>query len=199
MEKFVIILLSLLSLHGYAQIPTECCWAQHGFYLGFSVMNQDLGDNTIYRPMALYYHHSNSLTKRNEKNIFSVYYEPQVNPVFFHKKLNIELGVNLGLSFYRKLSGHVYAYASIGSGPHFINSRTHRQAPGFIFSDNLAVGIKKQMTTQIHTWEFNFQLRFRHISNAGLQVPNGGINNSFMIIGLTRYIKRRNNTAPQSF
>ena len=76
----------------------------------------------------------------------------------------------------------------LGSGPHYINAQTQRQAKGFIFSDNLAAGIRLPLPAHL-AGEFNIQYRLRHISNAGLKSPNGGINNGFLVVGFTRALK----------
>ncbi|HUR30281.1 MAG TPA: acyloxyacyl hydrolase, partial [Saprospiraceae bacterium] len=73
--------------------------------------------------------------------------------------------------------------------PHYINTVTERQAQGFIFSDNLTFGLRKQLPSRKNNYELNIQYRFRHISNAGLSYPNKGINNGFLILGITK-VKR---------
>jgi hypothetical protein len=74
-------------------------------------------------------------------------------------------------------------YAAIGSGPHYITVETDRQARGFIFSDNFELGSAYNFE-RINT-AFLLKFRFRHISNAGLKEPNGGIDNFFVIAGLS--------------
>ncbi|MBM3441042.1 MAG: acyloxyacyl hydrolase, partial [Bacteroidetes bacterium] len=49
-----------------------------------------------------------------------------------------------------------------------------RQARGFIFSDNAFGGVNLKCAK--HTW-IDLRIGFRHISNAGLREPNGGVNN----------------------
>ena len=158
----------------------------YGIHFGYSVFDQDINQYD-YEPYLLMYHHSIPLTRKNDVNVFSIYLEPQINPVLFDHKLNIEFGLNAGLIFSRKISRALFMYVMLGSGPHYINAQTQRQAKGFIFSDNIAAGIRVPMPSHL-AGELNIQTRLRHISNAGLKSPNGGINNLFLVIGYTKRI-----------
>lgn len=187
MQKFVIILILICILfQTEAQESFSCCRPFHSLHIGFTIIDQNFDDRSIYRPAAMLYYNSISLTKRNAENVFSFYYEPQLNPIIFKKKLKIEFGVNAGLSFYRKLGHGINGFISCGTGPHYINTATERQAQGFIFSDNLIIGLRKQLPSRNNSYEFTIQYRFRHISNAGLSYPNQGINNGFLIFGITK-------------
>ena len=72
----------------------------------------------------------------------------------------------------------------LGSGPHFITADVKRQAKGFIFSDNAALGFMKSLEKK--ALFLNFQMRWRHISNAGLKDPNGGVDSWNVLIGISR-------------
>ncbi len=92
-----------------------------------------------------------------------------------------EFGLNLGLQFRQPITDALGATVAVGSGPHFITVETGKQANGFIFSDNFEAGI------QYHIASLNTTIvakgRYRHISNAGLAEPNGGIDNFFLVLG----------------
>ena len=92
-----------------------------------------------------------------------------------------EFGFNAGLRYHLGLTPFLELNAAIGSGPHFISVQTRRQADGFIFSDNMEIGFTYFMPVRT---TINVKARFRHISNAGLQAPNGGIDNLFVVIGI---------------
>ncbi|HVK97333.1 MAG TPA: acyloxyacyl hydrolase, partial [Flavisolibacter sp.] len=98
--------------------------------------------------------------------------------------LDIEFGTNIGIRYYQKLNEKFYLYQMIGSGPHFITGEVSRQAKGFIFSDNIGVGVLHQINKQ--DLFINFQAQFRHVSNAGLKRPNGGINTYNFLIGVSK-------------
>lgn len=95
-----------------------------------------------------------------------------------------ELGMNLGLQLESGIRGtNATIYMGAGTGPQYLSEATHRQSEGFIFSSNLFMGITYRFSAM---YELDLRTAFRHISNAGLQLPNGGINNSMVGVGLFR-------------
>jgi hypothetical protein len=64
-------------------------------------------------------------------------------------------------------------YLTISTGPHYVSGTPQRQANGFIFSDNFAGGINVRLTKNLYA---DLRSGIRHISNAGLRTPNGGVN-----------------------
>ncbi len=94
-----------------------------------------------------------------------------------------ELGVNVGISIRKSPANKPYSYyLALSSGPHYTSDTPGRQTPGFIFSDNLFVGLDYEVFTNANV---SFQFGFRHISNAGISNPNGGINNVIGKIGVS--------------
>lgn len=92
----------------------------------------------------------------------------------FELKNGIEFGLNCGLiARYRPLQ-QLGIYAGLSAGPHYVSATPARQARGFIFSDNAFAGM--QVKCAEDTW-IDLRIGFRHISNAGLREPNGGVNN----------------------
>ena len=161
----------------------------YGFHVGYSV-NQVYNYASLYRPFILLFFNGFPLHSRHDEKFFSLYYEPQFNPVIFNNTLEVEFGINLGLSYTWKLGNRLQSFISLGTGPHYITVALPRQAPGFSFSDNIALGIERQIFLAAHSYNLNVQYRYRHVSNAGLRIPNGGINNGFLIVGLTREIQK---------
>lgn len=85
-----------------------------------------------------------------------------------------EFGINGGFMFRWKLWQEAFnLYFLISSGPHFVSHAPERQSTGYIFSDNFFVGIQIKLAPKLY---FDFRPGFRHISNAELQFPNGGVN-----------------------
>lgn len=107
--------------------------------------------------------------------------QPQYNLTKFRHIDNIaneingyEFGVNAGVLIRRVLFGEVlYLYGLISSGPHYVSGTPQRQADGFIFSDNFLLGLNVKLLEKIY---LDLRSGFRHISNAGLNHPNGGVN-----------------------
>lgn len=127
--------------------------------------------------------------KKMNKSSLDLVFMPQINTTTFKKEdknmeqsRGFETGINVGISLRRNSSSNKSSYfATLSSGPHYVSETPSRQTPGFIFSDNLFLGLDYALISQIHT---SFQLGFRHISNAGIQNPNGGVNNIIGKLGI---------------
>ncbi len=146
--------------------------------IGYSVWDELLPEGDYYSPLTIL---GNYLLWTHHR--LKLYAESQLTKVSspLRARTNYEFGLNLGFSFdfihTRKLSMN----AAIGAGPHYITINTGLQARGFIFSDNFEIGAAYNLF-DINTVVL-LKMRFRHISNAGLNEPNGGIDNLFIIGG----------------
>lgn len=144
--------------------------------------------NTDYKTIYLIYDYSRSFKVPHKKDFVAWYAEPQFNFVKAGStpdgSLDYEFGMNLGIRNYVKINEGFYFYQMLGSGPHYISAEVGRQANGFIFSDNLALGTFLRLTKK--NLFLNFQYVQRHISNANLKSPNGGVNSYNFVIGLSR-------------
>ena len=98
---------------------------------------------------------------------------------------DVEIGLNFGVSYTQPLFYKLKLTAAIGTGPHFISLNTSRQAHGFLFSDNIELGLAYPVSKMI---DVNLKARYRHISNAGFKDPNGGIENLFFVLGITQFL-----------
>lgn len=152
---------------------------------GYSIINEILPEGYYYNPQTLL----GSIDIWQKKK-FSLYSELQLVQAFdnFNKETDYEFGLNLGFMFSQLLFKRLLLTTAIGSGPHYVTVDTGRQAKGFIFSDNVELGLSYELR-KFHTI-LNTKLRFRHISNAGLKEPNGGIDNLFLILGVARNLNR---------
>lgn len=132
--------------------------------------------------------YSSSFKAPKKKDFLGWYLEPQFNFVkgdYTPKgSLDYEFGSNLGIRNYVKINEGFYFYQMLGSGPHYVSAKIGRQASGFIFSDNLALGTFLRLNAK--GLFLNFQYVQRHISNAGLKDPNGGVNSYNFVVGLSR-------------
>ena len=145
----------------------------------------EINIDTKYNPIFFAGDFSWQFGKRERKEFLAFYLEPQFNLVATEKPLDIEFGTNIGLRYYQRISTKFLLYEMLGSGPHFITADLPRQAKGFIFSDNLAIGFFKEVSHQKSLY-LNFQFRVRHISNAGTKLPNAGVNTLNVLIGLSK-------------
>lgn len=116
---------------------------------------------------------------KTHKGKLTVFIEPQFNPVF-NPESDFEFGLGLGLQYQYPIMDKLSAYALAGAGPHYISVVTDDQANGFVFSDMVGVGLYYHLTERS---AINVGYRFRHVSNAGMEMPNEGINSNFGVIG----------------
>lgn len=94
----------------------------------------------------------------------------------------IEFGVNAGVLIRRMLIEEaLYLSGLISLGPQYVSGTPQRQADGFIFSDKFLIGLNVKLLENIY---FYFRSGFRHISNAGLNHPNGGVNDLVLSVGV---------------
>ena len=84
------------------------------------------------------------------------------------------------MKYTHSLTGRLTAYLMGSVGPHYISLKTVDQASGFIFADTVGAGFYYRIT---ESSAINIGYRFRHASNAGLKMPNGGINTNFCTVG----------------
>lgn len=144
--------------------------------------------NTDYQIYYLVGDYSKSFKVPQKKDFVAWYAEPQFNFVKATStpegSIDYEFGLNLGIRNYVKINDGFYFYQMLGSGPHYISAEVGRQANGFIFSDNLALGTFLRLNKK--GLFLNFQYVQRHISNANLKSPNGGVNSYNFVIGLSR-------------
>jgi Lipid A 3-O-deacylase (PagL) len=98
-----------------------------------------------------------------------------------------EFGLNFGFLYQQPMFNNIKLTGAIATGPNYITLNTSRQAHGFIFSDNVELGLVYAASKRL---DINLKARYRHISNAGLESPNGGIDNLFLIIGLTKHFSK---------
>lgn len=109
---------------------------------------------------------------------YSIYRYDSKNPI----EKGMEAGINGGFI----LSWHdrhktISTYIAIHAGPHYISGRIKRQKAGFIFSDNFSLGLLLHLKNNIY---LDIRPAFRHLSNAGFGLPNGGINTLQWGIGI---------------
>lgn len=94
----------------------------------------------------------------------------------------VEMGLTAGISpEFHTRDDKFGVYLQINSGPTYISGGPERQSKGFNFSSYFLTGIKVKI--QKRTF-LELQSGFRHLSNARIKYPNGGINNLIINGGL---------------
>ncbi len=152
--------------------------------IGYSIIHEKLPEGYNYTPLFITTRLPIYQFKSQRKSFFKAFAEPQfvLNKPPTPFSTTFEFGVNLGFQYTIPLTAKSSFAAAISAGPHYLSLETSIQAKGFIFSDNIEIGCYQQLGEQIG---ISIKPRFRHISNAGLLSPNIGIDNLFLMIGLT--------------
>ena len=151
-----------------------------GFDLGYGTQ-ANLNVTYFYDVYLLQYQYHFTLVAR-EKWALEFLAQPQFNfSRYKHpdESISIKNGYEYGLNGGFLVRGFlleeiISPYFCISAGPHYVSGVPDRQSPGFIFSDNFFSGLSIRLNENLY---LDLRFGFRHISNAGLQNPNGGINN----------------------
>ena len=160
-----------------------------GLMYGYGTQ-EPLGMKADYQYDAIYYQfqYYRSLV-RWQKSGIELLIQPQYNRTnFIHgdrkfrNYYGYEIGLNVGFLFRRYLANEsISIYVLLSSGPHYASSLPFRQSSGFIFSDNLFLGVTIKLYDNIY---LDLRPGIRHLSNAGFKKPNGGINSMVINTGL---------------
>lgn len=151
----------------------------------------------MYKPVMVQVEFQKPISSsRNSTWYLDYFIQPQFNSVRYQEGLftnahpatvsSWETGVNAGLIFYKSFYTTAYAekavvYFLASSGPHYVSSVPSRQSKGFIFSDNWRFGVRIPVHRGV---SLDLRGGRRHISNANLNPPNGGINNKIAGVGI---------------
>lgn len=95
-----------------------------------------------------------------------------------------EFGLNVRLGFNFSISSKDVISTKLGSGPHYVNVETTKQAKGFIFSDYYLITYKRSLSKNIKPVLIEIEFGYRHMSNAGLKMPNRSISNFIFGLGI---------------
>lgn len=186
MKTCMVIFFLIMIKSTYAQYrnPYSSYTRRMGFITGYS--SQQLFDNIgfdvkyKYNTVFFQYQYYLKLVGRKTWNV-DLLLQPQINISQYRWRyyileefISVEVGINVGVllrkNLYRDFLS-VYFLPSIG--PHIISGAPVRQNNGFNFSDNLLAGINVKVAPKVY---LDFRTGVRHISNAHLFPPNGGLN-----------------------
>ena len=181
---------------GTAQVENSAFKAKTkiGLMYGYGTQ-QELGMAADYQYDVIYYQVQFYRTLFNwRKTAVELLIQPQYNRtnfIFgdneFQNSYGYEFGLNVGFLFRRYFADDLVSiYVLISSGPHYASSLPFRQSSGFMFSDNLFLGISVKLNRNIY---LDLRPGIRHLSNAGFKRPNGGINNVVINGGLILVLK----------
>ncbi len=115
-------------------------------------------------------------------NTFQFSFEP-----FYNRITGPEDGEETGLTMFFRYAVPVGSktslFGEIGSGPMYFSLDTVEQGEsGFNFLNQFGVGLRQEVGDGI---AFSAGYRFRHMSNAGTDTPNRGINSNAFVAGIS--------------
>jgi len=151
--------------------------------IGYSIIHEKLPEGYNYTPLFVTARFPVYKFSSKKKGFFKIFAEPQfvLNNAPQSFPTTFEFGANIGFQYVLPFSEKNGFSASISAGPHYLSLETTMQAKGFIFSDNFEIGYYQKLGKQLG---ISIKPRFRHISNAGFQSPNLGIDNLFLMVGV---------------
>jgi len=192
MTKYLFLLVCLsISLNVFSQKLVSRFADRHinqraaGVMVQYGINYYDLPEGYGYRPILLAHYQRFPLI-RTAKNVgLAIDIGPQVG-MAYTDKFNFELGLFVYLNLGIALTDWDMISLLAGAGPHYISVETERQAKGFIFSDNFLLAFRRKLLLNRDPYELSVYGGFRHISNASLKQPNGGIDNIITGISFAR-------------
>jgi hypothetical protein len=98
-----------------------------------------------------------------------------------------ESGLETGVSFFIKIgllpqTHKLQPYVKVGTGLSYMTLHTREQSTQFNFIDTASLGLHYFFNRNT---AFTLEGRYRHLSNAGIDEPNSGINTAFILAGIS--------------
>ncbi|HAX92757.1 MAG TPA: hypothetical protein DCY25_02210 [Bacteroidales bacterium] len=188
LKCIVIILIFLSSIYfpGQAEVAAQTQEKESRYELGF-ITGAGTGRiaeghyNVLLLAAHLGYNLKTAPYGLERSGIFSLFIEPQANPIF-EPRSDYEAGIGLGAQYLYSLTKKFNPYILASAGPHYLSLNSTDQAPGFNILLTAGAGSYYYLDSKT---AINIGWRFRHISNAGMRRPNIGINMHCGVIGLS--------------
>jgi len=111
--------------------------------------------------------------------------EPILN-VVISPDANTELGFSLLLNYSDKITSRIAPYIEGGLGVVYTTQHTHEQGTQYNFLTQVGAGLQFFLND---TFALKGGYRFRHMSNAGIDDDNSGINHHFVLVGLSYFFE----------
>jgi lipid A 3-O-deacylase len=119
------------------------------------------------------------------KGTFEGMIEPLMN-VVTHPDANAEVGCSFFLKYSQKITSRIAPYIEGGLGMIYTTQHTHEQGTQFNFLTQAGAGIHFFLTNQV---ALTAGYRFRHLSNAGIDDDNEGIDHHFGLVGVSYFFQ----------
>jgi hypothetical protein len=99
---------------------------------------------------------------------------------------NAEVGFSLLLKYSHNITSRLAPFIEAGAGMIYTTQHTHEQGTQFNFTPQAGIGLQFLLTKQ---WALTGGYRYRHLSNAGIDEDNVGIDHHFGLVGLSYFFK----------
>jgi hypothetical protein len=119
------------------------------------------------------------------KGAFSFVLEPLMN-VVINPDTNAEVGCSGFLKYSQKVTARIAPYIEGGVGMLYTTQHTHEQGTQYNFITQGGAGLQFFLTDKC---ALTGGYRFRHLSNAGLDGDNEGIDHHFALMGISYFFK----------
>ncbi len=168
---------------GEQEVARQPFITEAGFIVGYG--NADNNDGG-YRILLLLFHIGMNVNRfipafKDHKGTLSCFLEPQYNPVLTPSS-NYEFGLGIGIQYAYPVTEVISPYLLAVTGPQYISAESAIQANGLNFSSAVGAGLYLFVTRDV---ALNLGYRYRHVSNANIKLPNGGINSNIGLVGLS--------------
>jgi len=169
MKKYCFLLIVLFFSYGYCELKNY----NTDFYFGY-------GFAKIQNPKNYQFYTFMADFTRNIKKSKHFFY--QIEPAIAYVNSpsdNFEIGVSCFL-LYKFWEGNFQPYLKLGTGIIYLSQDFVEQSTHFNFASSLCFGVK----ILLKKFFLNPEIRLRHVSNAGIKLPNEGINSKIFLIGI---------------
>jgi len=117
------------------------------------------------------------------EGMLELIYEPYIGAIT-DPQSNIEVALPMFFRYAYPLTGKLYPYVEVGTGPYYYTLHTYEQSTQFNFVSAGGAGLIYFMRDD---WALNAGYRKRHVSNCSIKEPNGGIDMDVVTAGLSYY------------
>lgn len=183
-------LLGLLPAGVYSQgVPEGPRWGlqELGFFLGYG--RGDLGVRKDLEVIPLGLRLGFDLKRLTRKlgwapsGLFELVIEPYVG-ANLKPNNTMEFGLPFFIKYGFPLTERVYPFAELGTGPYYMTCFSSKQSTQLNFISQGGLGLLYFISPH---WAANSEFRYRHVSNAAIKKPNGGIESLVFLLGVSYF------------
>lgn len=117
------------------------------------------------------------------KGMLELIYEPFIS-VITEPDSNMEMGFPFFFRYSYPLTSKIYPFIEVGTGPYYMTLHTYEQSTQFNFASQGGAGISYFFKENV---AINIEYRKRHVSNASIKSPNGGLEANIYLLGMSYY------------